>query len=511
MFERMKPDLIIGIDSSTTACKAIAFDRRGAVVAEGRASIALSNPKPGWMEQEVADWTGSLATALKQVTKKISARRIAAIAVSNQRESFAQFDAKGKALRPGTLWLDERSAAEAKELASLIGKEELHRISGKPSDVTPCIGRCLWFHKHMPKMWNKTAMTAEVSGVLAHYLTGNWHTSIASADPMGLLDVAAYDWSDSLLKAVHLRRAQLPKLFRPGEVLGEVTAAAAKATGLRAGTPLVAGGGDGQCAGTGANIFVKGRAYLNLGTAAVSGSYGKTYAVDPSFRTLMAVREDGFIFETCIRTGTFLVNWMVERMFKVNPAKNPKIFAALEDEAAAAPIGAGGIALIPYWSGCMTPYWDTGARGVIAGLSGSHTRGHVYRALMESLALEQAMMTNQAAAATTPIDHFAVVGGGSKSDLWCQIIADASGRDVKRLETAEASALGAAMAAAKGAGWFRTIADASSAMSGKPVKTFRPRTKQNKAYAELLPVYSALWPALSQWNASMQDFVAKHP
>ena len=507
----MKPDLVIGIDSSTTACKAIAFNRHGHIVAEGRATIPLYNPKPGWMEQEVSDWTGSLATALKQVTKKISARRIAAIAVSNQRESFAQFDANGKALRPGTLWLDERSHVEVKELAAKIGTERLHRISGKPSDVTPCIGRCLWFGRHMPKMWAKTAMTAEVSAVIAHDLTGQWHTSIASADPMGLLDVAKYDWSDELLSVVKLRREQLPKLFRPGEVMGEVTAAAAKCTSLSAGTPVVAGGGDGQCAGTGANIFIKGRAYLNLGTASVSGSYGETYAVDPAFRSMMAVGEEGFSFETAIRTGTFLVNWVVEQMFNVNPAKNPKIFAALEEEAATVPIGSGGVTLIPYWSGCMTPYWDTGARGVIAGLSGSHSRGHVYRALMESLALEQTMMTNAVAAATSPIDHFAIVGGGSKSDLWCQIVADASGRDVKRLETAEASALGAAMAAAKGAGWFSSVAAASAAMSGKPVKTFRPRMKQHRVYADLLSVYVDLWPAISNWNTRMQTFVAQNP
>ncbi len=507
----MTPDLVIGIDSSTTACKAIAFDRRGRIVAEGRATIPLSNPKPGWMEQEVSDWTGSLATALKQVTKKISARRIAALAVSSQRESFAQFDARGKALRPGTLWLDERSHVEVKELATEIGRERLHRISGKPSDVTPCIGRCRWFHRHMPAMWKKTAMTAEVSAVLAHYLTGQWHTSTASADPMGLLDVASYDWSDELLAAVSLRRDQLPKLFRPGSMMGELTEAAAKSTGLRTGTPLIAGGGDGQCAGTGANIFIKGRAYLNLGTASVSGSYGKDYAVDPSFRSMMAVGEEGFSFETAIRTGTFLVNWVVERMFNVNPAKDPRIFAALEEEAASVPIGSGGVTLVPYWSGCMTPYWDTGARGVIAGLSGSHSRGHVYRALMESLALEQAMMTNNVAAVTSPIDHYAIVGGGSKSDLWCQIVADATGRDVKRLETAEASALGAAMAAAKGAGWFGTVAAASQAMSGKPSKIFRPGSKQHKIYAELLPIYTELWPQISKWNARMQDFVAKHP
>jgi sugar (pentulose or hexulose) kinase len=142
-------------------------------------------------------------------------------------------------------------------------------------------------------------------------------------------------------------------------------------------------------------------------------------------------------------------------------------------------------------------------------LSGSHTRGDIYRALMEGIALEQAMMTNRVAAVTSPIDHFAIVGGGSKSDLWCQIVANASGRDVKRLETPEASALGAAMAAAKGAGWYKNIPTASQAMSGKPVKTFRPRTKQTKAYAELLSIYQDLWPQMSAWNSRMQNFARR--
>jgi sugar (pentulose or hexulose) kinase len=165
--------------------------------------------------------------------------------------------------------------------------------------------------------------------------------------------------------------------------------------------------------------------------------------------------------------------------------------------------------LLPYFSGIMTPYWDADGRGVLAGLSGSHTRGDIYRALMEGIALEQAMMTNRIAAVTSPIDHFAIVGGGSKSDLWCQIVSDASGRDVKRLETPEASALGAAMAAAKGAGWFASVADASASMSGKPTKTFRPRTKEAKAYAELLSIYQDLWPQMSAWNARMQDFARR--
>jgi xylulokinase len=326
---------------------------------------------------------------------------------------------------------------------------------------------------------------------------------------MGLIDVKAGDWSDTLLKSARLTREQLPQLFRPGEIMGEVSPQAAKRTGLKAGTPVAAGGGDGQCAGAGANNFLEGRAYVNLGTATVSGNYGKSFAIDRSFRAILAVAEEGYSFETAIRTGTFLVNWMVERLFNINPAKDKRIFATLEAEAKAIPIGANGLVMVPYWSGCMTPYWDSNARGVIAGLSGNHGRAEVYRALLEGVALEQAMMTDKVAEATAPITHFAAVGGGSRSDLWCQILADASGREVKRLETAEASALGAAMAAAKGAGWHKRMADAAGAMSGKPSKTFRPRTKDSRRYRELLEIYTELWPKLSQWNGKLAAFAAR--
>ena len=502
----MKIDIVIGLDSSTTATKAIAWDCRGRAIAEGRAPVPLSTPRPGWFEQDAADWTGAAAKSLKQVTRKISAARIAAVAISNQRESFAQFDARGKALRPGTLWLDERAHGQAKSLALEIGAEELHRISGKPSDVTPCIARCRWFAEKMPGIWKKTAKTSEVHGVLAQFLTGKWNTSVASADPMGLVDMARFDWSDVLISKVGLNRSQLPALFRPGEIIGEVTADAARLTGLRAGTAIVAGGGDGQCAGTGANVFAKGRAYLNLGTAVVSGSFGTAYAHNPVFRTMCAVAEAGYIYETAIRSGSFLLNWMVERLFNVNPAKTPGIFSALENEARNSPIGSNGLALVPYWSGCMTPYWDSGARGVIAGLSGNHGRGGVYRAIFEGIALEQVMMTESVADATQPIDHYVVMGGGAKSDLWCQIIADVAGRPVKRLETLEASALGAGMAAAKAAGWFHTIPEAAAAMAGKPARIFTPKRVAHLRYRELLAIYRDLWPTLTAWNARMLDF-----
>lgn len=391
-------------------------------------------------------------------------------------------------------------------LEKKLGGDTIHEISGKPVDVCPCFPRCAWLAEEMPVVWKKTAKTAEVHGVLVHFLTGTWKTSTASADPMGLLDMRAYDWSDTLLAAVDLTRAQLPELGRPGSMLGEVSPAAAKATGLKAGTPVIAGGGDGQCAGTGVNVFEKNRAYINLGTAAVSGSFGRDYAWNRAFRTLGAVAEEGYIFESCMRSGTLLVNWVVERLFNADPKKQASIYAELETEAAKSPIGANGVTLVPYWSGSMTPYWDADARGVIAGLTSSHGRGDIYRAILEGIALEQAMVTEQIARATSPITHFVAIGGGAKSDLWCQILADATGRDVKRLDTVEASALGAACAAAKGAGWYASVPQAAAAMAGKPAKSFGPKTKAHRRYRELLSLHAELWPLVSRWNSRLAAF-----
>ncbi|MBL8907859.1 MAG: FGGY-family carbohydrate kinase [Rhizobiales bacterium] len=502
----MTGDLVIGIDSSTTACKAIAWTPDGHAVAEGRAPIVLANPRPGWFEQEVEDWWTSCATALRQLTQKIDPSRVAGLAISNQRETFAQFDAHGRPLRPGTTWLDERAAQQVPELNGELGEGTIHRICGKPADLTPCLYRCRWFQHHMPDMWARTAMTSEVHGYLVHKLTGEWATSIASADPMGLLDLARMDWSDRLLATVGLNRGKLPRLVAPGGKIGVVSRQAAAETGVRPGTSVIAGGGDGQCAGAGVNVFAPARAYINLGTAVVSGSYAGHYAHDRAFRTLVAVGDGGYIYESCIRTGTFLVNWIMQELFAVPAGEQGAMLAKLEAEAAAVPVGSDGLAVVPYWSACMTPWWDSNARGVIAGLTSSHRRGHVYRAMLEGLALEQTISSNSIAATGSPIGEFVAIGGGAASDLWCQILADCTGRAVHRSATVEASSLGAAIAAAAGVGWYDGVNAAADAMAGRPVKTFEPEPAAHARYQELLAIYRDLWPAVSAWNARLAAF-----
>jgi xylulokinase len=504
----MNPDLVIGIDSSTSATKAIAWDRRGRAFAEGRAPIAMSNPAPGFFEQDPADWWRSTASALKDVTAKIDAARIAAIGISNQRETFSVFAEDGTALRPGMVWLDDRARAQQKRFGESFGAERIHAISGKPLDIIPCIYRMIWMAEHEPAIMAQAARIAEVHAYLAFRLTGNWVTSIASADPTGALDMRSQAWSEEILRAAKIDIAKMPQLVAPGTPMGELTKTAADATGLRPGTPVIAGGGDGQCAGAAAGVGAPGLAYVNLGTAIVSGSYGLEYAHDRAFRTEIAVADRGYIFETCLRSGTFLVDWLARQVFLADPARQRDLLQTLEVEAAASPVGAGGVVLVPYWQGCMTPHWDSAARGVIAGLSGSTHRGDIYRALLEGIALEQAICTNKAEQATgEAITRYVAIGGGAASDLWSQILADATARPVSRSTTVEASSLGAAMAAAMGCGWFPTLAASSEAMAGETTRTFEPDPKRSARYAELRAIYADLWPTLSAWNARMAAFV----
>jgi sugar (pentulose or hexulose) kinase len=284
--------------------------------------------------------------------------------------------------------------------------------------------------------------------------------------------------------------------------------------GLRPVAAAAAGGGDGQCAGTGAGVSADhpGRAYVNLGTALVSGSYGRNYAHHRAFRTEIAVADEGYIYETCMRSGTFMVDWLTREVLRTEPGRHKEMIAALEAEAAASPIGANGLVMVPYWQGCMTPFWDSAARGVIAGLSGSTHRGDIYRAMLEGLVLEQATCTMDVEKATgTRIDHFVAIGGGAASDLWVQILADATGRTVQRSETVEASSLGAAIAAAKGAGWTRTIAEATEAMAGRPIRSFEPDAKRQARYAELRALYADLWPKIAEWNRRLVAFADGEP
>jgi sugar (pentulose or hexulose) kinase len=488
--------LVIGLDSSTTATKAIAWTPDGRIAGQGRSAIHLASPAPDWYEQDPDDWWRSACLALRELLQQVDPDAVAALAISNQRETFAPLARDGRPVRPAIVWLDQRCAAEVAWLADRVGRETLHRITGKPADIGPVAYRIAWMLRHEEERFRRTSVFTDVHGYLAWRLTGQFKTSWASADPLGLFDMERRTWSPEVLAALDLSPGQLPEAVRPGTVIGAVNRAAADQTSLRPETLVVAGGGDGQAAGLGVNALGGGRAYLNLGTAVVGGIYSTEYRVGQAWRTMGSCTGEGCYLETSLRAGTFLVDWFALHVCS-DATDRRLLLAQLELEAAAIPVGSDGLLALPYWGAVMTPYWDTQARGCWVGLSGSHRRGHLYRSLLEGIALEQALVTGMIEEATgLAVAEFAAIGGGAASDLWCQIMADATGKPVRRSTTVEASSLGAAICAAVGAGLHASAADAAARMCDAALRDTHPHPENRERYAELLGVYRELYPSL---------------
>lgn len=500
-------DLVIGIDTSTTSTKAIAWDRHGRAVAEGRAAVPMRQIGHAGFEQHVGDWWRSLVQALHDLLRQVPADRVAALGIANQRETVGFLDSDFKEVRPAVVWLDERCRPDVQFLADKVGRERLIALTGKAPDTTPAVYSLHWLARTEPEAWRRTRHIVDPQGYLVWRLTGARATSWGSADPHGLLELESKQLSPEIMAAVGAGPDQFFTPARPGTVLGEVHPAAAAETGLKAGTLVVAGGGDGQASGLGTATLDAGRAYLNLGTATVSGVWGEAFRTSASFRTLTSLSGEGYIYELCLRTGAFLTDWLVTRLFGVDPKAEPGIYDRLEAEAAAVPAGAEGLVLLPYWSGVMPPFWDPDARGAVVGFSAGHGRGHLYRALMEGIALDLAMGYGAIEAATgEPITELLTIGGGAKSALMRRIVADATGKPVRISATVEATCLGAGMLAAAGAGWYASPAMAARAMQGEVLTTIEPDAARHAAYRELLAVYRDLHPALRHAFARLAAF-----
>ncbi|GAB4100463.1 xylulokinase [Sinomonas halotolerans] len=489
----MRRDYVIGVDCSTTAAKAVVWDARGEVLSQARCAFDLSQPRPGWGEQNAEDWWSASADAIRRAAQTVDASRIGAICITHQRESFVCLDDAGTPLRPAMLWLDTRATDEVQR----HGTDEVHRITGKPANPTPAWYKLHWLAQNEPDTIARLGKVVDVHGFLVHRLTGTWLTSWASADPLGLVDMSTFDYDDGLLAAVGLERGNLSELRAPGSVLGHLTDDAAARLGLPAAVAVVAGAGDGQCAQLGAGATTGGRAYLNLGSGIVSGTFSAHYSHAREYRTLSAAVPGAYTLETFIGGGTINLTWFVERFSGIDSKAlglglSPE--QVLETAAANLPPGSDGLLALPYWTGALTPYWDHNARGMLVGLTGVHGKAHVYRALLEGLAFEQRLLTTGAETALSePVAEVVALGGGSRSPVWCQIIADVMQRSVSVVREPESTCLGAGMLAAAAVGIHESIPSAAKAMSGTGV-SYEPGAAA-AAYERLYDVYRDIYPA----------------
>jgi sugar (pentulose or hexulose) kinase len=492
--------LVIGLDSSTTGTKAIAVDRKGNIAARAGEAVPLHSPMPNRYEQDPGDWWISARKTLGEIARQVDPRRIAALAVSNQRETFVPLDGNGRPLRPAIVWLDERCKGEVEPFSRRIGPRKLHRITGKPPDYAPVVFRLAWMKRHEPDLFRKIAMVCDVQAWLVWKLTGCFKTGWPSADPLGLFDLKNKRWSPDILAALRLKEAQLPGAYRSGTVLGRISPAAAESTGLRAGTAVVAGGGDGQAAGLGVNALAPKRAYLNLGTAVVAGVYGQRYLTGTAFRTMCAFPENGYYYECSLRAGTFAIDWFIRDILLMDPLKDPGIYQQLEEEAGRIPAGSDGLQYLPYLCGVMNPYWDIHARGAFVGLSSAHRRGHMIRSIFEGIAFEQRLAIDAVEKTIgARVRELVAIGGGAANGLWRRIIADITGRNVCLPGTIDASALGAGIAAGMGAGWYPSFRKAAREMTGV-ASVIVPDGQAHEKYSRLFTAYKRIYPDLRSAN-----------
>jgi xylulokinase len=491
----MSKDLVIGVDCSTTASKAVVWDATGKTIATGRRSYSLDHVRSGWVEQNAADWWVATSLAIADAVSQVDADRIAAIAITHQRETFVCLDKDGKSIRPAMTWMDIRANAEVAE----FGTDDVHRITGKPPNPTPAWYKLLWLKNHEPETIARTAQVVDVAGYLVQKLTGDWATSWASADPLGLVDLKSFDYDDTLLHMAGLDRNKVSRLLPPGTVAGQLTSKVAAQLGLPSGVPVVVGAGDGQSAGLGCNVTRPGRAYLNIGTGTVSGVYADTYSHAKAYRTMGGPVPGSYILETFVGGGTQNIVWFVEQLSGLDDKglkPGETALQILEDAAAQIPEGCEKLLCLPYWTGAMTPYWDGHARGAYVGLSGLHGKAHMYRAILESLAFEERLLTTGVETATgRPLDEIILLGGGSRSPLLCQIIANVLGRSVKLAREQESTALGAGIHAAAAVGLHADIRAAADAMTGF-AQSFEPDRASHARYAEIFAAYRSIYPGL---------------
>ncbi|MCA1569344.1 MAG: xylulokinase [Chloroflexi bacterium] len=487
-------DHVLGIDVSTTATKAVLLDEAGTVVGRGISEYDLSVPRPLWSEQDPRLWWEGSVHAIRSVLGSTGVRgdEVVAIGLTGQMHGAVVLDAAGDALRPAMLWNDQRTADECDLIRRVVGPERLIEITGNDALTGFTAPKLVWIRDHEPDVWSRVAHVLLPKDDVRRRLTGEYACDKADGAGTLLFDLAARDWSDEVLDALEIDRAWLPRTWEGPQITGSVTAEAAAATGLSAGTPVVAGGGDQAANAVGVGAVTTDVMAVSLGTSGVVFATTERPAFDPHGRahSFCHALPSRWHMMSVMLSAAGSLRWFRD---VVAPGVD---YEALTAEAADVTAGSDGLTFLPYLSGERSPHADPLARGAFVGLTISHQRRHLTRAVLEGVAfgLRDGMDLLMGAGIGKPT-QIRASGGGSASALWLQILADVLGAEIATVGTAEGAAFGAGLLAAVGAGWYPTVEAGCDAMvTPTPVAEPGPHAPR---YAEGHEIYRDLYPALA--------------
>jgi xylulokinase len=487
---------LMGIDVSTTGVKALLIAADGQVVGSANTEQPLSTPHPLWSEQDPADWWNGAVSSVRQVLHEtgITGSQVAAVGLTGQMHGLTLLDAGGSVLRPAILWNDQRTGAQCDEMRARIGKSRLIAITGNDALTGFTAPKVLWVRQNEPQVYARAAHILLPKDYVRYKLTGAFAMDMADGSGTILMDVKARRWSPEVLAALEIPMEWLPRLYEGPEVTGIISAEAARLTGLQAGTPVVGGGGDQAAGAVGVGAVKPGIVSLVLGTSGVVFASTSQPFIEPEGRLhafCHAVPGRWHLMGVMLSAAGSL-RWYRDTF---HPGMDYDTLLACI-HTAQVPAGCEGLLFLPYLTGERTPYPDPLARGAFVGLTVRHTEGYLVRAVLEGVAFglrDSFELMKQAG--QKEIAQVRVSGGGARSPLWRQILADVLGVELVTVNTTEGAAYGAALLAGVGAGLWPDV-EAACQATVRLTGSTAPQASSVADYEKIYPRYRQLYPAL---------------
>ena len=483
----------LGIDVGTGGTRAVLIDGVGRIVAsETIEHIAFASPQTGWAEQDPDDWWRASVAAIRAVLSQenITSDAIRAVGLSGQMHGAVLLDEHDQVLRPSIIWCDQRSDVQCRRLTEQLGASRLIELTCNPALTGFTLPKVLWVKDHEPEKFRRIRSLLLPKDYVRLRLTGDKATDVADASGTLLLDVAARRWSSEMLEAAGINPTILPRLFESQEITGSISKQAAELTGLRPGTPVVAGAGDQAAGAVGMGIVKPGSVSATIGTSGVVFAATNNPALDPKGRVhtfCHAIPNRWHVMGVTQGAGLSL-RWFRDQF-------GGESYEQLTTEAENVPTGANNLLWAPYLMGERTPHLDPNARAALVGLTASHTRAHIVRAILEGVAFSLRDSFEIFKEMNVPVESIRLGGGGARSKLWRQIQADVYGHAVDIVHAEEGAAYGAALLAGVGGNLWESV-DGACANVVRVIGRIPPDAAAVKVLEPLYRSYRALYPAL---------------
>jgi xylulokinase len=506
---------LLGVDVGTSGTKALLIDVTGNVVASATHEYPMATPRPLWAEQDPDDWWRAATAAIRKIARQVDREQIAGVGLSGQMHGLVLLDASGAVLRPCILWNDQRTGPQCAALTERIGARRLLDLIGNPLLPGFTAPKIAWVRENEPDVYRRIAHVLLPKDYLRYRLTGAYLTEVSDASGTALLDVQRRRWSSEMLAALDMDVRWLPECYESSVASARVSAAAAEETGLLAGTLVVGGGGDQAAGAVGTGIVAEGIVSVVLGTSGVVFASSDAYRVEPEGRLhafCHAIPDRWHLMGVMLSAaGSF--RWFRDTLGQAElaaaHARGVDVYDLLTAAASEVAPGSEGLIFLPYLTGERTPHPDPDARGVFFGLTLRHGKGHLIRSVLEGVAYGLRDSLELLRSLGLRISQVRASGGGSRSALWRQILADVVNSEIALVNVSEGAAYGAALLAGVGTGVYASVAEACD----RTIQiTDRVEPSANAAvYADYYPLYRELYPILAPQFKRLSAIETGHP